>query len=656
MKRALVLCLLATVLLAPTADAQPAVKLRWLALGDSYSSGEGVFGAGNGVAGGNDPCSRSRHAWARLAARWVEDISDPTVQRVFRLFDKYLGTVPEEIPDYDVDMTFLACSGAETTEAGGAEDLDEQLAQANGLYDVITFSFGGNDAKFGPIITGCINPANGIGCDESESTMMARIRDEVGPKLDVAYRKIRQHLAPGGRMIVNGYPRLFDKPFLRATCFGTIPRWDIDMLRRVAGALNSTIRDRAAANGIDYLDVATPFEGRNACGTGVDVGMGLADLAKWAAKEVLPLEFTPACLGMKWVNGLSIGQETGIRYQHSFHPNLCGHVVESLLVAQRVLAWKPTGAKPAGVTLFHGGLTVRVGEHEMVHYPYESPVAPIVDHLTQLFGLPGPGDTVPVDPGACGLADGMTWQADGAPVLTICVRGDRFIGFMQHDANPAVTTRDGVTSGAKVWRLLASSGGQLSYTDESRRIGGTVVVTHSYFRCDVGDFGDPPQEGRLGSPEDWNSEVAEVWDIAGSIDTCAPRPPVEPEPVPADQYDQGLFYFFTSPDGEYQCGIASDGALCQGETQPVPPKPATCREGWGYGMGVDETGKVDFLCAGGLIYGPSGRNPDDRDKLPSGRSITALGFTCSADDPGIRCVHDASKHGFAIAPTTNDTF
>jgi hypothetical protein len=73
-------------------------------------------------------------------------------------------------------------------------------------------------------------------------------------------------------------------------------------------------------------------------------------------------------------------------------------------------------------------------------------------------------------------------------------------------------------------------------------------------------------------------------------------------------------------------------------------------------MEVDQTGKAGFLCAGGLMYGPSGRNPDARDKLPAGKSITALGFTCAAADTGIRCTHDASNHGFAIAPTSNDQF
>lgn len=651
-----VVCLLAALLTAPPAAAQPFQKqtLRWLAIGDSYSSGEGVYRAGDGRFGDkkDDPCARSRFAWARLAATWVEKATDPAVRRVFRMFGQDIG---DHTPDIDVDMTFLACTGAQTTEAGAAQDLDEQLAQATGRYDLITLSFGGNDAQFAPIIEGCVNPVPHFSCDESENTMKTRIRNEVAPKLTAAYHKIRAKLAPGGRVVVAGYPRLFDRPLLRATCFGLILRDDIQMLRRVADTLNGTIADLASRNNLDYVDVATPFEGRNACGSGVE--SPLLDRARWLAKETFPLEFTPLCLTMKWINGISAGIEVGVREGHSFHPNVCGHVVESLLVARRVLGWRATGdapAKPRGVDLYHGGLAVRIGDHETLQYQYNDPVAPVVDHLTQLFGLPGPADTVPVNPGACGWADGMTWQADGAPVLTVCVRGDRFVGYLQHEARPSITASDGVTVGAKVWRLLASSGAQVSFTDESRRIGGQVVVVHSYIRCDSKELGDPAQRGRLRDPSDWAGPIVEVAD--GQEGSCPVETTPRFEPVSPEQYRQSFFYFFTSPDGRYTCAIAEEQAVCQGETQPVPPRPADCRESWGFGMGVGTTGVANFLCAGGVMYGPGNRDPDDRDKLPAGRSLTTFGFTCSSDGTGIRCVHEASGHGFMIAPTTNEKF
>lgn len=638
---ALTLCLLAT-LVVPVA-AQPAPQqLRWLALGDSYSSGEGVYRAG----AGDDHCARSRFAWARLAERWVEAATDPKVRAVFKRFGKFLGPgVGDSAPDLDVDMTFLACSGAETTEQpGDAEDLDAQLAQTTGGYDVITFSFGGNDAQFGPIIEGCLK----LGCDESEQQMTARIRDVVAPNLDDAYRKIRAKLAPGGRVIVLGYPRLFDMPLLRASCFGLIPRRDLTMLRRVADALNGTIERLARANGLDYVDVATPFEGRNACGRGID--MPGIDQQQWLAHELLPLEFTPACLTMKWVNGISVGVESGGRIMHSFHPNVCGHVVESLLVAQRVLGWQATGdapVKPRRIQLYHGGLAVEIGDHETPQYQFGQPAAPVVDHLTQLFGLPGEEDTVPVEHLSCAAADGrMTWRADGRAVLSLLVDDGTLVGYTQHAAHPAITAPDGVVTGSAVWELMWRSGGRLTVTEET---GDDEAVVHRYVRQDSTRLGDPPSDGHVRTLDDWFAEITDVQDGP----TC-----VADDSVPPEQYDQGSFYFFTSPDGAYSCGFDAQGAVCQGETSPVPPRPAGCPEqvGWGYGMSVTAAGEVDFACAGGLIWAPVNRNPNEQDKLPDGRSLTALGYTCTAENNGIRCSHDDSGHGFFIAPTTNDRF
>ncbi|CRK59324.1 hypothetical protein [Alloactinosynnema sp. L-07] len=117
------------------------------------------------------------------------------------------------------------------------------------------------------------------------------------------------------------------------------------------------------------------------------------------------------------------------------------------------------------------------------------------------------------------------------------------------------------------------------------------------------------------------------------------------------------YYFFTSADRSYVCGIDKKQALCQGATKPVPPRPESCEKvgpSWGAGMSVDTDGKVDFLCAGGVMFYPVGREPNDGDVLPPGKTITALGFTCAAEPDGFRCTRDS--HGFRIAPTSNETF
>ncbi|RDI26560.1 endonuclease/exonuclease/phosphatase family protein [Lentzea flaviverrucosa] len=165
------------------------------------------------------------------------------------------------------------------------------------------------------------------------------------------------------------------------------------------------------------------------------------------------------------------------------------------------------------------------------------------------------------------------------------------------------------------------------------------------------------------------SHESDHWGLVTTIDPGSERVTAPPSPtvsaVPADRYRHELysgtpFYFFTSADSTYLCAIVSDQAVCQGRTNPVPPAPPTCaREGgpsWGNGLFVDATGKVDFVCAGGIMYAPTDRAPDERDVLRPGTSFTALGYTCGAERTGIRCRQDVSGHGFFIAPDTNERF
>jgi hypothetical protein len=42
--------------------------------------------------------------------------------------------------------------------------------------------------------------------------------------------------------------------------------------------------------------------------------------------------------------------------------------------------------------------------------------------------------------------------------------------------------------------------------------------------------------------------------------------------------------------------------------------------------------------------------------LPSGKSISATGYTCTAEQVRVRRVHDASCHGIFVAPNSNERF
>jgi hypothetical protein len=116
--------------------------LSYLALGDSYSSGEGVFpyfDTTNILSG----CHRSTRAYATRIR--VPGTTQPIANRSDAKFD------------------FIACSGAvtENIPASGEGQHGEppQLAAVNGVdasRDLVTISIGGNDAQFVPLFEYCL--------------------------------------------------------------------------------------------------------------------------------------------------------------------------------------------------------------------------------------------------------------------------------------------------------------------------------------------------------------------------------------------------------------------------------------------------------------------------------------------------------------------
>ncbi|CCQ14907.1 putative uncharacterized protein [Rhodococcus sp. AW25M09] len=140
-----------------------------------------------------------------------------------------------------------------------------------------------------------------------------------------------------------------------------------------------------------------------------------------------------------------------------------------------------------------------------------------------------------------------------------------------------------------------------------------------------------------------------------------PPPPVEPPPTSEPQTTYaaiGGAYYFTSPDGLFQCGIvplsSRTEAGCQGTTTPVPPRPEDCMINWGNGIRVTNDGPAAFMCSGGVVYTSGGETMDP--PLAVGATIAEGGFTCSSAANGISCVDDATGHGFRIAPESNEVY
>jgi GDSL-like Lipase/Acylhydrolase family len=339
--------------------------INWLMAGDSYSSGQGID---DNVG----ECARSTEAYAdnaynRLGGgfylNWSEDIVACSGD-VINNFSLQAAEAALHFSNMPFDPSSLsdACRAQLDTVAG--EDWADAIIRGTdhfalwrkancspetGRYDIISFTFGGNDIGFPSVLKGCIvgtlrdawadvNPGLTKSCP-SEKTIHDRIAKLANPGgviydrahniPGVSYAEFlrqvaRDYLAPGGRLYVAGYPHMFapsdDWPWYDLACQGfDYPK--ADMLGRLARYLNTTIlRQVEAAHASDgrirFVSVIDDFKngGHELCGHGQD-----------------------------WINGLTVGP---FDPAESFHTNRAGNDEEGSLLADAIKADPPLGSDP----------------------------------------------------------------------------------------------------------------------------------------------------------------------------------------------------------------------------------------------------------------------------------------------------------------------
>jgi hypothetical protein len=243
----------------------------YVAMGDSYSSGEGVpeFFADSNVEGGNK-CHRSMEAYAfKVGFRGVR-----------------LNTLNPE--------RFLACSGAETWNmlpealdgtsprlAYGTEppQLDKTYPAPPGTElivtgdtDMVTLSAGGNDLGFVAILKKCFfasdcasdsyHPVDGS--NASYRQIVAASIPEIGGRAANLYSVIKAQTQDNASVFVLGYPRLFDGNCTEheGAVFSASERQWLDS---VADAFNVQLAASAAASGVHFVPVIGAFRGHGVC-------------------------------------------------------------------------------------------------------------------------------------------------------------------------------------------------------------------------------------------------------------------------------------------------------------------------------------------------------------------------------------------------------
>jgi len=213
------------VLVAFGAASSAAYAVKYVALGDSYSSGTGTrtyYDTG---------CQRSVYAYPYL------------------------------LHNAHPDWTFVhaACSGAKTGDV-----INTQSASLTADTNWVTYTIGGNDAGFSSVITECAKPSWASDCNAAIDGAQNYINNTLPGRLDLVNNKIKS-LSPSAKVIVLDYPRLFNGEDCNAGTFFSPS--EETRLNQTADMLRDKLSQAATRAGANFLfrDVIPPFVGHAGC-------------------------------------------------------------------------------------------------------------------------------------------------------------------------------------------------------------------------------------------------------------------------------------------------------------------------------------------------------------------------------------------------------
>lgn len=248
-------------------DCRPGADLAeddtYYALGDSYSSGFGVspYEPGtNGDQGPND-CQRSTRAYSQL-----------------------LG------PEVGLDLSFHACQGGLTKDFYAPRNTTwgetAQLERLQSDAGLVTFSIGGNDAKFADVLAECILgfellPFNTCNNDDKVTvpvqTAFDRLDGRTATPSDIfTYDRIfkdARSRTPFATRVAVGYPHFYpaqggDRTFLPGGRCEGVKKADQRWMVEKIDELNGIIERNARRNAFRFADPSPRFEGRELCSGG----------------------------------------------------------------------------------------------------------------------------------------------------------------------------------------------------------------------------------------------------------------------------------------------------------------------------------------------------------------------------------------------------
>ena len=257
----------------PLPTAVAGIQGSYLAIGDSYTAGEG------------------------LAPYASDTIADGCHRSVSSAYPDLLITLLRK-QDPGASITFTACSGALTGEVLGGTYTSAGLVppQVNGTIQpsvgLVTITIGGDDAIFANVVEECLVSGNCLNAVFPPRGVKELTQQPVppGPLLTVwgpgtieaignsdavVFSALRRDY-PNARIIVIGYPYLFPDqgapgfPFYPPLCSSILNRLNVterDGIRTLQDEFNNRIYEEAVAAGIEFVSPDAIWDHHEPCGS-----------------------------------------------------------------------------------------------------------------------------------------------------------------------------------------------------------------------------------------------------------------------------------------------------------------------------------------------------------------------------------------------------
>lgn len=404
--------------------------INFLALGDSYTSGEGAYDYLTGTDTSSNSCHLSLHSYPLLLTQLLYGGSGGHSVACSGARSEDLS--PQNYGRYKGQASGVPLSELTTdiTTSVLADFTPGNLPQADFVSQyqpgILTVSIGGNDIGFADILKNCVMPHLGLHPSDNicyssyeDRLELKNLIDRMVPKWVSVFSRLRT-ASPISNLYVVGYPQI---AYSKGDCALNVrlAKSELEFSVELINYLNDTLRQAASMAGANYIDISEALSGYRLCET--------------ASYNVA-------------VNGLTAGKDSGalglrLIGRESYHPTAFGHHLIEAAILKQTSNLRGTLAIAASNTAGQTWLNVpKTGRQIQTLIPSNS--------LTQSVITRGGTANLSVDGLANGLVAGATYKLSldraKGPIITSVIAGqsgDLAVSFrLPRDIEPGGHTVD----------------------------------------------------------------------------------------------------------------------------------------------------------------------------------------------------------------------